>query len=692
MTDSVSTRPRWQKWLAGLAVFLVLLCLLVVFFPWDLLRQPINRYVSKELGRRFEITRHLDVRLGRTTTVIVDGIEVDNPDWARDRYLLKAEAAQFDIRLWPLLSRKVVLPRISLQKPQIGLQMEPDGRKTWALARDTSEKGAAPEIGAFIVDGGSLAYLASAQGADIKVQFTLSPEAATDMPLNFEAQGRWNRESFNAKGRTGGVLSLSQNLAERFPLEVQATVGGTQLQATGSVTNLSQLGAIDARFDLRGPNLAELYGIAGVVLPATPPYRVQGQLDKREAIWNVRDMQGALGSSDLRGDLAFDQTAKVPRLTGKLQSKILDFDDLAPVIGLKTSSSAKKEAEKVVSAPAGAPAGTQASKKPATPVRPPSAAPQPAAKAVAQPKEGKVLPVAKLDLPRLNAMNADITYSAEQVRRVPELPLDRGTLRVRLDSGVLRLDPMTLGLAGGTVSGSVQVDSNVKPAALATRLEMRSVQLNRLFPTVENTKSSLGRVSGQFNLNGRGNSTAEMLATSSGDIAMLMGKGQISNVLLEFIGLDGAEIIKFLVGGDENVQLRCAVAAFDVNKGVLNSRAIVLDTSDTVVNGKGRISLADETLDVRLEPSPKDMSFLSLRSPINIGGTFAVPKVGVDKKALIGRAGLALALGAINPLLALAATVETGPGENANCAEVFAQGKAGNRPAAANAPAAQAKK
>jgi AsmA family protein len=61
------------------------------------------------------------------------------------------------------------------------------------------------------------------------------------------------------------------------------------------------------------------------------------------------------------------------------------------------------------------------------------------------------------------------------------------------------------------------------------------------------------------------------------------------------------------------------------------------------------------------------MSILSLRTPLVVAGTFAGPKVGPDKGALASRAGLALALAAVNPLLALAATVETGPGQDANC-------------------------
>ena len=158
-----------------------------------------------------------------------------------------------------------------------------------------------------------------------------------------------------------------------------------------------------------------------------------------------------------------------------------------------------------------------------------------------------------------------------------------------------------------------------------------------------------------------------MLGSSSGNVALLMGKGQISNLLMEFAGLDGAEIIKFFVRGDENIQLRCVATAFEVNRGLMTTRAFVVDTSDTVIYGAGTVSLTDESIDLILRPAPKDASILSLRSPLKVSGTFGTPKAGVDKGALAGRAGLALALGAINPLLALAATIETGPGKDADC-------------------------
>ena len=663
----------FRRWLAGLAALLVTLVLLVCFFPWDALRGPINRYVSEQLGRRFEITQHLSVNVGRTTTVRAQGVEIANPEWAHDPYLLKASAAEFDINLFSLLFGKVVLPRISLTEPKVGLQIEPDGRRTWALSRDTSDTSAVPEIGAVVVDKGNVNYRARGQGADLDVQFSLAQESGNQLPLSYKASGKWKNGAFTASGHAGGVLKFSKDTQAPFPLEVNAVAGRTSLKAKGSIANLVDLEGIDATFDLQGQNLDDLYTLLGVVMPSTPPYKLRGKLDKQGKLWAVSQIQGMLGKSDLSGTLSFDQSAAVPLLTGKIQSKMMDFADLGPVIGLAPSNGLTQKTvaavEPVQAKPGVATSGKSAARTGTAP--------------------GKVFPVTQLDVIKLKAMNADVTYAAADIRHVRELPLDKGSVHVKLNAGVLQLEPISLGIAGGTVAGTIRIDSNVTPAAFTTNLDARALQLNQLFPTVNTTKTSLGKISGQFDLKGRGNSVAEMLGSASGDVAVLMGKGEISNILLEFMGLDGGEVIKFLLSGDRTVQLRCAAAAFDVKQGMMSSRAIVLDTSDTVITGQGQISLRNETLDILLKPQPKDMSIFSLRSPLRIGGTFADMSAGPEKTALAGRAGLALLLGAINPLLALAATIETGPGVDADCADVLRRAA---QPTATSKPSSAGKK
>ncbi len=641
-------------WLASIACFMLAVLALVLFFPWDILRGPINRFVSDDLGRKFEITRRLDVDLQPwpwgVTTVRADGLELANPEWATDAYLVNAKSAEFEIKLWPLFLGRVELPRVKLNQPQLSLQAEPDGRKTWALSRDTSDADATPLIGSLVVDKGLLNYRALAQGADMAVNFSVVPEGSQQLPLTFKVGGKWKNQPFSAMGRTGGVLQLSKDISQTFPIEVNATAGRTTLKAKGTVQNLTELAGLSASFDLQGKNLEELYGLLGVVLPATPPYKLSGQLDKSSDVWAATKIRGVLGSSDLSGVLTFDNSSAKPLLTGKVQSKVLDFEDLRPVIGLPVKSGGSGSAAR---AP-----------KEASAAKPVMAEPLASQTLTAG---RKVLPTAVLDLTRLKAMNADVMYTALDIRHVEELPLDKGSVQVKLTDGILQLDPLVLGVAGGKLAGRLVVDVKVQPAAFDARMTASGLALNQLFPTVQTTKSGFGKFSGQANLKGRGNSMAQMLGSANGDVALLMGNGEISNLLMEFLGLDGGEVIKFFLRGDRNVQLRCAAAAFDVKQGLMRSKVIVLDTTDTVVNGAGQISLADETLDLTLSPQPKDKSILSLRSPLKINGTFAAPTASPDKAALAGRLGLGLALGAINPFLALLATIETGPGQDADC-------------------------
>jgi uncharacterized protein involved in outer membrane biogenesis len=457
------------------------------------------------------------------------------------------------------------------------------------------------------------------------------------------------------------VLYLSGPLQNPFPLEIDAAAGATRLRARGQVVSLATLDGADAVFDLQGKNLADLYKLVGVVLPATPQYALHGQLSNHGQVWQMRDMKGKLGNSDLGGNVSFDRARKVPHLAGQLKSNELDFDDLAPVVGLPEQPRGKAGAQQPQAD------GKNKAKTPKDPNR-------------------KVLPHTPLDLQRLKAMNAEVAFSAAHVKNAGKLPLDRAAMQIRLENGVLQLDQMNLGVAGGTVTGRLHIDSHSNPAIAEVHLNGKSLELSKMFRDVALTKTSFGKISGDINLTGRGNSAAQMLGGASGNVSMLMGKGQISNLLLEFGGLDGAEIIKFLLRGDVNVPVRCAATAFDVKQGLMTSRALVLDTTDTVVYGDGTINLASEAIDLYFRPYPKDRSLLSLRSPLKVTGTLGAPNAGPDKGALAGRAAAALALGVINPLLALAATIETGPGQDANCGAILRQAAASGGGSAAAGP------
>ena len=149
---------------------------------------------------------------------------------------------------------------------------------------------------------------------------------------------------------------------------------------------------------------------------------------------------------------------------------------------------------------------------------------------------------------------------------------------LKLKDGVLDLDPLNFGVAGGHIVSKINMDARGETIATDADIQFKTLQLSKLFPTVKLTKSSSGTIGGHATLTGTGNSVSKMLATANGDIGLGMVGGEISNLLLEYANINGGEIIKFLFSGDKNVSIRCGVAVFKAKKGILNTEAFVFDT------------------------------------------------------------------------------------------------------------------
>src|SRR5256885_12453263 len=61
-------------------------------------------------------------------------------------------------------------------------------------------------------------------------------------------------------------------------------------------------------------------------------------------------------------------------------------------------------------------------------------------------------------------------------------------------------------------------------------------------------------------------------------------------------------------------------------------------TPEAIIEATGQISLAQETMDLRIVPESLKWKFFSLRTPLYVRGSFAQPKVGVEPGPLLLRA------------------------------------------------------
>jgi AsmA protein len=217
-------------------------------------------------------------------------------------------------------------------------------------------------------------------------------------------------------------------------------------------------------------------------------------------------------------------------------------------------------------------------------------------------------------------------------------------------------------------------------------MRVESLQLGQLFPTLKQNKGSVGDLGGLIELTGSGNSVGRMLGSADGKIGVFMDGGRISRFMMELAALDLWDVAALkLKGGDEQVEIRCAIADFAVKGGLMRTNAFVFDTSVVLVEGGGVVNLKNEQMDLRLSPKPKDSSIASLNSPLFVQGTFSDPKVSPDVGKLAAKGAGAIVLGIINPLLAVLPLFKEGKGEDSNCGKLIAEATSSGRSAASGA-------
>lgn len=666
-------------WIVGiLLVLFIALILWVSWFDWNRLKPYIDSKVSAEIGRPFVIQGDLTAAWQREPsehglrawvpwpTFTARDIRIGNPGWTKQTQFAQLDAAQMRLSPLPLLLHHVYLPSLQFVGPQIDLERDIHGQANWlfAMTQSSTPSNWRVTLGSMGFDKGKIDLDDAKQRVNLHVTITplqqaipydqIVAQATSDARADvghdvgktvdanktkpdssanasrtryqfaWTVDGHYQGASVTGTGKTGAVLALQQT-DQPFPVQARLHVGDSKIALVGTLTDPVHLGALDLRVWFGGTSMAKLYPIIGIALPETPPYATEGhlsaELHQHSSRFSYRDFRGRVGESDFGGNLLVVTGGARPKLSGDLHSQQLRFADLAPLIGADNPSEKQQRGDT-----------TQ----------------QPADKA---------LPVETFRTDRLRAMDADVTFTAARIEHPSAVPINSLDTHILLDNGLLRLDPLNMGVAGGTIDSRIRIDGAAQPMHAAIDLRARHLQLKQLFPTFKPMATSFGEINGDTALDARGNSVAALLGDANGELKLLMNDGAISKTLLETAGLNVANVVIGKLFGDKTVQINCAAADLSGTDGLFTSKLFVLDTSDAAINVDGTINFANEHLDMNVTPHTKGMRIFSLRSPLYVKGTLKNPDVGVHAGPLLLRGGGAVALGVLAPPAALLALV-----------------------------------
>jgi uncharacterized protein involved in outer membrane biogenesis len=654
---------RRSKIILAIVGTLVAVPLLAIVFllnyNWNRARPWLNAKVSEAIERPFAIRGNLAVEWQRPSQqmaagdktwrdyipwphLIANDVHVGNPAGLPARDM--AEVGQFSFSLNPfaLLKHTIAIPVLRFDAPRVDLLRTDATHNNWTFNQDKPASRWKLDLERVVLAKGVL----HVKDAVTKSELTADIATLDNNPtygIGWTMRGTYHGAPVTGGGKAGAVLSLKQQTTP-YPVQADLHGGATRISIEGTVTRPAQLAALDLQLKLAGASMADLYDFSGLLLPNTPPFNTQGRLigtiDANSSRWTYDKFKGKVGSSDIGGRLVYQTGKPRGRLSGDVVSRQLLFSDLGPLVG--ADSNAKKAA------------------RGAAPVQPP----------------GKVLPVEPFRTERWTAIDADVRYAGERIIRDKQLPISKLSTHLVLKDGVLTLDPLTFGVAGGTLKSAIELDGSGrsgKQAIKATaKVTARQIQIKQLFPTIEKMQATVGQINGDAQLSAVGNSVSTLLAASNGELKTLINQGAVSKMLLEQMGLNVGNIILTKLFGDKQVQLNCMATDFAVTNGLMKTRTFIVDTDEAVITVDGTIDLAKEQLNLTLHPQTKSLRVFSLRAPLYVRGPFSKPDVSVDKGVMAMKAGGAVALAAVAPIAALLPLINTGPGQDSKCGQLLA--------------------
>jgi uncharacterized protein involved in outer membrane biogenesis len=656
----------------AIAALLVAIVLFIALFNWNKARPWLDQRLTASIGRAVAINGDLTVNWTRNPDArgmahlipwprfTARDISIANPGWTQQPRFATVQQVRFSLNPLALLSHTIDIPSLKLYGPAVDVERDKQGRNNWTLKFAHGGGNWKLAIGEVGFDAGSIRW--NDDKLDMHLDFDVQP---LGKPIPFDqivpasgsapaippprsnqayyfawtAKGTWRGAQARGSGKIGSVLALS-DASTPFPLQADLRLRDLHIKLAGTLSDPLHLGTLDLNLSISGDSMSHLYALTGVNLPTTSPFSTHGRLlaQVHQGIFKYEKFDGTVGHSDLHGSVSYDNAGARPKLTGTLTSNVLDFADLAPLIGADSNAAKARRGE------------TQ--KQPAD----------------------KLLPVETFDTARWRTMDADVHVTGKRIVRKGTLPISNLSTHVVLDDGVLKLDPLALSAAGGDLKATISLDGRKDPMHGEATLSLHHLKLNKLFPTVDLMHTSLGQVNGDAALKGDGNSVARLLGTSDGEVKLLVDDGAVSKLLLEEAGLNIGNIIITKLVGDKPEKINCAAADLVAKDGVWRPRLFFVDAETMRIDVEGSIDLKDETLDLEMHPHSKGIRVLSLRSPLYLRGTLKHPDAGVEKGPLLARGVGAAVLGVVAaPAAALAALVAPSHDNDNACTGVLAQ-------------------
>jgi len=639
-------------------------------------KQQIETATSDATGRQLSLEGDVSIAWSLIPTLTVKQARFANAKWGSAPDMVSFGEFEVQLALYPLIKREIQVTKVMLTQPQILIETNANGVGNWVFEQQSkpvkSEIESESPIQSVIVNElditqAQIRYIDGVTGENKQFAIeTLSVDVANAVdPFDLLLKAVIDEIALDIEGQLGGLDALISNTKSRLDLEIQvdgidialdgdiavphagkgvslnvdfktddaalsrlsdnelpafgnlaltghitndaktealdldlsAVVDGLILLVKGQITEPKQGKGIALNVDLETDS-STLSSLTENELPPFGELKLVGLLSGGDKVYDLKNLKLTAGKTDLAGDVSVSLVGEKPVIDAALTSDLIDLlvlDDSKP----------SEEDEKVSTV-----------------------------------EPDRLFSDTPLDLAGLQQLNATVSLKAKMIDTA-SVQLKQLTVGVDLIDGYLKITPLKVGIAGSELNGDFDLNAQQDIATLKTKMQINGFKLTQV-AALKDTISG-GNTDMFFQVDTRGQSVRQLMASMDGKAIVKVGESQIADGTLSLLGADFigelASMLNPFSEKQKGTQLSCAVVNFNIKEGVATTKkGIAVQTDKLNIVGNGTINLKNEKIKIRIKPEARTglgVNMSQLASLVRVGGTLAKPAAKVDAAAVL---------------------------------------------------------
>ncbi|NOX68699.1 MAG: AsmA family protein [Gammaproteobacteria bacterium] len=651
---------------AGLVGLFVIAAIAVtlLFDPNDF-RDEISTRVRDATGRELLIKGDLSFSIFPWLALEIGQTTLGNAEGFGEEPFVRFDSAKLSIEMLPLIfSQELSIGTVALDSFEANLSVARNGTTNWDdlvsagnTTADTGEQtqsGSAPaaqslDIADVRLSNASIHYNDAQSGSNYSLtDLTISTgRIAAGEPFQLDA----NFNFAALPGELGGSLSIRGKVTLAESLQ-QLSVAGLNIsgELTGIVSQPTALNlesrAIDVDLDAQSLTLGEIdLAILGLAMSAdVKPFSYAGDPNitatLRVADFSLKELMQTLdiappvtADPNALAKLSFSGNAQVGQNTLSLKDMTLVMDDTT-----MTGELVVPLAEN----------GTLTFDLRADSINLDNYMAPPVENAAAE----EVVDVGEIEIPveLIRALHARGNVFLDKAFLGP-MTFTELQLGINSADGRLRLKPITARFFGGTYNGDVRIDASGEVPSLSVNERISGVNLQSMAATVFEAENITGTIAGNFALNGRGVTIADIRRNLNGTMAFELADGAVEGTDVWHQLRSARALYKREEPPEPSLPLRTEFSAIKatgtVTDGVFSNDDLLIELPFLRITGNGTVNLDSTEIEYSVQARVFDKpefvgelsdderaDFTKTLIPIKIRGTLASPSFRPDVEAM----------------------------------------------------------